>query len=66
MLYWPVSDDLRTANFTFVEGTTEAVIHGLQVNTVYKLRVMAVNRGGDGKRSPTIYFTVLRGGNCLP
>lgn len=60
-MYWPVSDDIRTANFTVVEKVTEAVIYGLQFDIIYKLRVMGVSRGGDGKKSPTLYFTLLRG-----
>lgn len=62
MLYWPVGDDIRTANFTMTDVVTDGVIHGLQIDTIYKLRVMGVTRGGDGKKSPTVYFTLLKGG----
>lgn len=62
LMYWPVGDDIRTANFTVVDKVNEAVIYGLQIDVIYKLRVMAFNRGGDGKKSPTLLFTILRGG----
>jgi hypothetical protein len=60
-MYWPVGDDIRTANFTLADVGNEAVIYGLQIDVIYKLRVMATNRGGDGKKSPTLYFSVLQG-----
>ena len=60
-MWWPVGDDIRTANTTTVGRVTEAFIHGLQFDTIYKLRMMAYNRGGDGKKSPTVYFTVEKG-----
>ena len=56
-----MGDDIRMANQTTVGRTTEAFIHGLQFDTIYKLRMMAFNRGGDGKKSPTVYFTVEKG-----
>ncbi|XP_060587975.1 contactin-like [Ruditapes philippinarum] len=62
LMYWPVGDDIRTANFTLADVGNEAVIYGLQIDVIYKLRVMATNRGGDGKKSPTLYFSVLQGG----
>ncbi|WAR11327.1 CONT-like protein [Mya arenaria] len=62
LMYWPVSDDLRTANFTEVGIVNEAVINGLQTDIIYRLRVMAVNRGGDGRKSPTLYFSIIKGG----
>ena len=61
LIWWPVGDDIRTANQTTVPKVTEAVIYGLQFDVIYKLRVMGMNRGGDGKKSPTVYFTMLRG-----
>lgn len=60
-MYWPVGDDIRTANSTVVDKKNEAVIYGLQIDVIYKLRVMAFNRGGDGKKSPTVFFTILKG-----
>ena len=60
-MWWPVGDDIRAANQTMVPKQTWAIIYGLQHDTIYKLRVMGVNRGGDGKKSPTVYFTLLRG-----
>lgn len=61
LLFWPVGDDIRSANFSVTEKQTETVLHGLQQDVIYKLRVMGYSRGGDGKKSPTVYFTVLQG-----
>ena len=56
-----MGDDIRGANFTMIEGATEGVIYSLQQDTIYKLRVQGVSRGGEGKKSPTVYFTVTKG-----
>lgn len=56
-----MGDDIRSANFSVTEKQTETILHGLQQDVIYKLRVMGYSRGGDGKKSPTVYFTVLKG-----
>ncbi|KAL4235250.1 hypothetical protein ACF0H5_006888 [Mactra antiquata] len=62
IMYWPVGDDIRTANVTNVGKVNETVVYGLQTDKIYKLRLMGVNRGGFGKKSSTLYFSILRGG----
>ncbi|XP_055860986.1 contactin-like isoform X2 [Biomphalaria glabrata] len=57
--WWPINEDIRTANETIVaEKLTQKILHGIQSGTVYSLRVMAYSRGGDGRNSPTVYFTL--------
>ncbi|KAK3596410.1 hypothetical protein CHS0354_020657 [Potamilus streckersoni] len=56
--WWRAGDDIRTASERIVGKVFEAIIDGIQRNNVYKLRVMGINRGGDGKNSPTVYFTL--------
>lgn len=65
LLYWPVGDDIRNANFTTTLKDPEGVIYGLQQDIIYKLRVMGMNRGGDGKKSPTVYFTISKGRQAI-
>ncbi|XP_025082370.1 contactin-like isoform X2 [Pomacea canaliculata] len=58
MRWWPATENILTANDTVVyKRQTSGVIVGIKENTVYALRVLGFNRGGDGKKSPTVYFT---------
>ncbi|KAL4231277.1 ATP-dependent DNA helicase chl1 [Mactra antiquata] len=61
--YWPVGDDIRTANDTEVDKVFETELYGILPDVIYNLRIMAVNDGGDGKKSPTVYFTLLKDGS---
>ena len=56
---WKIQEDVRTANDTIVDKTTEAVVENLQKQTVYVLRVMGYSWGGEGQKSESVYFTVL-------
>ncbi|CAL1528357.1 unnamed protein product [Lymnaea stagnalis] len=57
--WWPSTEDIKTANVTVVgDRMTRTVLHGIGVGTVYSLRVMGYSRGGEGKNSPTVYFTL--------
>ncbi|XP_022311293.1 contactin-like [Crassostrea virginica] len=58
MRYWLQGDDIRTANDTITGKETHGVIYGIQRGYVYCLRVMGFSKGGDGKMSPTTYFTL--------
>ncbi|GFR73699.1 contactin [Elysia marginata] len=58
--WWPASDNIITANDTVVEGgATHGVIRGLQRGVVYSLRVLGYSAAGDGKKSPTVFFTLV-------
>ncbi|KAK3596416.1 hypothetical protein CHS0354_020666 [Potamilus streckersoni] len=56
--WWKAGEDIRTASESSVCIVDEAIIHGIEKGNVYKLRVMAYNRGGDGRNSPTVFFTL--------
>ncbi|KAK3105596.1 hypothetical protein FSP39_001377 [Pinctada imbricata] len=56
--WWLIGDDIRKANDTVVGKVTNGVIYGIQKNNVYQLRVCGYSKGGDGKLSPTKYFTL--------
>lgn len=62
IIYYPIGDNILTANTTVVGLETEAVVDGLQKDIIYNLRVLAYNTGGDGKKSPTVYFSILKDG----
>ncbi|KAK3772493.1 hypothetical protein RRG08_043708 [Elysia crispata] len=57
--WWPLADNILTANDTVIPGgLTYGVIRGLQRGVVYSLRVLGYSAAGDGKKSPTVYFTL--------
>ena len=56
---WKIQEDIRTATDHRVDKVMETVLHGLQKQTVYVLRILAYNAGGDGALSESVYFTVL-------
>lgn len=58
MRYWLQGDNIRTANDTITGKETQGVIYGIQRGYVYSLRVLGFSKGGDGKMSPTKYFTL--------
>lgn len=37
---------------------SHAVVKGIHEGVVYAVRVLAYSAGGDGKKSPTVYFTL--------
>ncbi|XP_071103024.1 contactin-like [Haliotis cracherodii] len=56
--HWAATDDIRTARDTKAGKTSEVVIYGVSANFLYRLRVFGYSRGGDGKMSPDVYFTL--------
>lgn len=59
MRYWPNSDDIRTATDVKTErAATEQIVYEIQKDVVYQCRVFGYSRGGDGKHSETVYFTL--------
>lgn len=62
VMWWQVGDDIRMAESTTIRmPATTAVIRGLQSDVIYKLRVLAVNIGGEGQKSPSVLFTLTQG-----
>ncbi|XP_025080702.1 contactin-like [Pomacea canaliculata] len=56
--WWPYTDDIRTANEATFGKEYTGVLHGVQKDIVYVLRVMATSLGGDGTKSPATLFTL--------
>lgn len=59
--YWLFNDDIRGARDILVGKNMEGVINGLEKGYIYELRVLGYSNGGDGKMSPSVFFTV---GEC--
>ncbi|XP_052760902.1 contactin-like isoform X2 [Mya arenaria] len=53
-----VQEDIRNAVDTTVGKVNEAIINGLQSNTVYVCRVLGTSRAGDGALSEAVYFSL--------
>ncbi|OWF48663.1 contactin-like isoform X2 [Mizuhopecten yessoensis] len=56
--YWPRGENFRAAKTVITNKVTNAVIYGIQKDVIYSLRVLGYSNGGDGKKSPTQYFTL--------
>ncbi|XP_033733167.1 contactin-like [Pecten maximus] len=56
--YWPRGENFRAAKTVVTGKVTNAVIYGIQKDVIYSLRVLGYSNGGDGKKSPTQYFTL--------
>ncbi|KAK3105798.1 hypothetical protein FSP39_005948 [Pinctada imbricata] len=56
---WPANEHYRTAKVIETEKfDVEWVLYGIEKNMVYAVRVAGFSDGGDGKKSPTVYFTL--------
>lgn len=56
--YWPRGENYRAAKTVVTDKVTNAVIYGIHKDVIYCLRVLGYSNGGDGKKSPTQYFTL--------
>ncbi|XP_041371548.1 contactin-like [Gigantopelta aegis] len=56
--YWQMKNPMSSAIDKVVGKTFYAVLSNLEKNTTYQVRVIATSLGGDGKKSPTVYFTL--------
>ncbi|XP_046563536.1 contactin-like [Haliotis rubra] len=56
--YWPSTEDIRTARDAMAGKSSEVVIYGVYADFLYRLRVFGYSRGGDGKMSPDVYYTL--------
>lgn len=59
--WWLVGENIKSANDTIVGKETYGMVYGISKGYVYALRVLGFSKGGDGKMSPTQYFTL---GKC--
>ncbi|XP_067686212.1 contactin-like [Haliotis asinina] len=59
MRYWESSENILTAkDVTTLGKETHGIIRGIKKGIIYRLRVLAYNWGGDGKKSPPVFFTL--------
>ncbi|CAL1546787.1 unnamed protein product [Lymnaea stagnalis] len=56
--WWDASEDIRTARISTYGRVTTGVIHGVERDIIYKLRILGYSNGGDGKKSPDVFFTL--------
>ncbi|XP_060075938.1 contactin-like [Ylistrum balloti] len=56
--FWPRGENFRAAQTVVTGKETNAVIYGIHKDVIYCLRVLGYSNGGDGKKSPTQYFTL--------
>ncbi|XP_062566829.1 contactin-like [Saccostrea cucullata] len=56
--WWLLGENIKSANDTIVGKQTHGVVYGIAKGYVYALRVLGFSKGGDGKMSPTQYFTL--------
>lgn len=56
---WPANEHYRTAKEINTKNVaTSFVLENLEKSVIYALRIGAYSMGGEGKKSPTIYFTL--------
>ncbi|XP_012936437.1 contactin [Aplysia californica] len=56
--WWDMREDIRSAKVADFGKSMTGVIHGVEKDTIYKLRVLPYSNGGDGKKSSDVYFTL--------
>ncbi|KAK3764141.1 hypothetical protein RRG08_055937, partial [Elysia crispata] len=56
--YWEVTENIRAARVEDFGQTQTGVIHGVEKDTIYRLRMLAYSSGGDGAKSSDVYFTL--------
>ncbi|XP_059177200.1 contactin-like [Physella acuta] len=56
--WWNVREDIRTARIAIFDRSGTGVLHGVEPNVIYSVRVLGYSIGGDGKKSPDVYFTL--------
>ncbi|KAJ8307559.1 hypothetical protein KUTeg_015643 [Tegillarca granosa] len=61
---WPANEHYRLARVIETEKfETDFVVDGIEGGKVYAVRIAGFSDGGDGKKSPTVYFTL--GGHSI-
>ncbi|CAL1546789.1 unnamed protein product [Lymnaea stagnalis] len=61
--WWDTREDIRSAKIEVFDKTGTGVLHGIQPDVIYEVRVLGYSIGGDGRKSPSVYFTL---GGQLP
>ncbi|BFZ06512.1 hypothetical protein BsWGS_09551 [Bradybaena similaris] len=56
--YWDAREDIRSAKIAYFQKTSTGVIHKVEKDVIYKVRMLAYSIGGDGKKSQDVFFTL--------
>ncbi|GFN94658.1 contactin [Plakobranchus ocellatus] len=56
--WWEITENIRSARIADFGKTFTGVIHGVERERIYRLRMMAYSNGGDGAKSPEVFFTL--------
>ncbi|GFN94662.1 contactin [Plakobranchus ocellatus] len=56
--YWEVTEDIRAARVVDFGMSQTGVIHGIERDMVYRLRMLAYSKGGNGTKSMDVFFTL--------
>lgn len=56
--YYKTSENIRAATDVIATKITRGILYGVEKDVIYQLRVLGTSLGGDGKLSPTTYFTL--------
>ncbi|KAK3779087.1 hypothetical protein RRG08_011112 [Elysia crispata] len=56
--WWQIEEDIRTATETDFGKMLTGVIHGVEKDRIYRLRMMAYSAGGNGAKGPEVFFTL--------
>ena len=61
---WPSNEHFRSAEqIDTATPVNSYILTNLEKSIIYALRIAAYSEGGEGKKSPTIYFTLTGGAN---
>jgi len=56
---WPSNEHFRSAEqIDTATPVNSYILTNLEKSIIYALRIAAYSEGGEGKKSPTIYFTL--------
>ncbi|XP_041372375.1 contactin-like [Gigantopelta aegis] len=55
---WTATEDFRSYTAYDVDLVFEAIVDGLEKGILYSVRIAAISAGGEGKKTPTRYFTL--------
>ncbi|GFN88956.1 contactin, partial [Plakobranchus ocellatus] len=57
-LYWNITEDIRAARVVDFGMSQTGVILGIKKNKIYRLVMLAYNKGGNGNKSMNVFFTL--------
>ncbi|GFS00241.1 contactin [Elysia marginata] len=64
--YWEVTENIRAAQVADFGLTQTGVIHGIEKDRIYRLRMLALSIGGNGTKSGDVFFTLGKSAATVP